>query len=69
MWIRHRHRCRIDITLEARRDGSPDLRVVVVHDFAFAAWERRGDSTDVTAWFRQAVEDLIEWGEDEEAHR
>ena len=49
----------------------PDLRVVVVHDFASAGWERRERRHfhDFNAWLRQAVEDLIEWGSYEDPSR
>jgi hypothetical protein len=42
--------------------------VVIVHDFASPGWERRGRDPfpDFHAWFRQAVEDFIEWGEVEQ---
>ncbi|MBV9951816.1 MAG: hypothetical protein JO291_07675 [Acidimicrobiia bacterium] len=37
--------------------------VVIVHDFASPGWEARGRGhPDVMAWFRQAVDDCIEWG-------
>ena len=35
--------------------------VVIVHDFASPGWETRGSFNDVESWFRQAIEDLIEW--------
>jgi len=35
--------------------------VVVVHDFASPGWERRGKFSNFYGWFRQAVEDLIEF--------
>jgi hypothetical protein len=57
----------------ARRLDSDDLAcwsprtgdaVIIVHDFASPGWEARGRGfPDVMAWFRQAVEDCIEWGE------
>jgi hypothetical protein len=38
--------------------------VLIVHDFASPGWEARGRGfPNVMAWFRQAVEDCIEWGE------
>lgn len=41
--------------------------VVIVHDFASPGWERRGRQPfrNFNAWFRQAVEDFIAWGETE----
>ncbi len=35
--------------------------VVVIHDFASPGWEEREVYPDFFAWFRQAVEDLIEF--------
>lgn len=35
--------------------------VVIVHDFASPGWESQGAFANFEAWFRQAVEDLIEW--------
>ncbi len=42
------------------RDGTP--RVVVVHDFADPGWEERRNFATFWDWFRQAVEDMIEFG-------
>jgi hypothetical protein len=41
--------------------------VVIVHDFASPGWERRGREPfhGFHDWLRQAVEDFIEWGEDD----
>lgn len=39
--------------------------VVVVHDFARVGWERQGTFSDFHAWLRTAVEDFVEWGQEE----
>lgn len=36
-------------------------KVVIVHDFADPGWEGREEFDGFYAWFRQAVEDLIEF--------
>jgi hypothetical protein len=35
--------------------------IAIVHDFASPGWEQRAEYPDFYAWFRQAVEDFIEW--------
>jgi hypothetical protein len=35
--------------------------VVVIHDFASPGWEAREGYPDFFAWFRRAIEDLIEF--------
>ena len=40
--------------------------VVLIHDFAKAGTENRGEFPDFYAWLRQAVEDLIEFDAGEE---
>lgn len=44
-------------------DSSPI--VTIVHDFASPGWERRDKRSwpNFHAWFKQAVDDFIEWGE------
>lgn len=39
----------------------PEGVVAVVHDFASPGWEARKEYPDFFAWFRQAIEDLIEF--------
>lgn len=36
--------------------------VSIVHDMAEPGWEQRGRFSDFNAWFRRAIEDLIEFG-------
>ena len=35
--------------------------VVIVHDFASPGYEQRSELRDFYAWFRQAIEDFIEF--------
>lgn len=35
--------------------------LVIVHDFASPGWEQRSEFDDFYGWFRQAVEDFIEF--------
>jgi hypothetical protein len=42
-------------------------RVVIIHDFATDAWERRIVLDDFYAWLRRAVEDMIEYDTLEDA--
>jgi hypothetical protein len=52
-----------DLACWRARDPGP---VVIVHDHSSRGWEARGRGfDDVSAWFRQAVEDCIEWGADD----
>jgi hypothetical protein len=50
----------------AKREDNDDVacfdggRVVVLHDYASDAWERRRSFEDLYAWLRRAVEDMIE---------
>ncbi|SNQ47111.1 conserved hypothetical protein [Frankia canadensis] len=37
--------------------------ITVVHDFASPGYHRENEFASFNAWFRQAVEDFIEWGE------
>lgn len=39
----------------------PRGAVVIIHDFASDAWERRRIFEDFYAWLRRAVEDMIEF--------
>jgi len=39
--------------------------IVIVHDFASPGWERQETYPSFHAWLRRAVEDFIEWGEEE----
>lgn len=39
----------------------PSEAVLVIHDFASSGWERRAVFANFYGWFRQAVEDLIEF--------
>jgi hypothetical protein len=41
--------------------GSDSQQVFVIHDFASAGWEQRAVHAEFYDWFRQAVEDLIEF--------
>jgi hypothetical protein len=59
----------------ARREDNDDVAcfdldnpgiVVVLHDFAKDAWDRRRVYDDFYAWLRQAVEDMIEFDRLEE---
>lgn len=54
----------------ARRQDNDDLAcwdltqpptVVIIHDFASPGWEERRRFQDFWAWFRAAVEDMIEF--------
>jgi len=54
----------------ARRQDNDDVAcwevsepesVSVIHDFASAGWEQRASHSSFYNWFRQAVEDLIEF--------
>ena len=37
--------------------------VVIVHDFASPGWEQRARFAGFNPWFRQAIDDLIEFGQ------
>ena len=54
----------------AKREDKDDLavfdaqrpsKVVVLHDFASDAWERRREYESFYAWLRKAVDDMIEY--------
>ncbi|MCK9876765.1 hypothetical protein MXD59_13415 [Frankia sp. Ag45/Mut15] len=53
----------------AKREDNDDVacwdlagrNIVIVHDYASPGRHRRGEFKDFYAWFRQAVEDLIEF--------
>src|SRR4051794_16490516 len=70
--LRKRFRKRTLVPFAERQDNDDvacfdvDLgEVCVVHDFADSGWERREVFTSFDAWFRQAVDDYLEWGADE----
>lgn len=37
-----------------------NLKVYVVHDFSKVGWEKRKEYADFWAWYRHAIEDMIE---------
>ncbi len=39
-------------------------KVIVVHDFASPGWENSHIYEDFWSWFRDGVEDMIDWGRD-----
>ena len=54
----------------AKRQDNDDLacwemdrgeEIIIVHDFASPGWEQRDRFVDFWAWFRRAIEDLIEF--------
>ncbi|MDR0991134.1 MAG: hypothetical protein LBL92_07230 [Propionibacteriaceae bacterium] len=53
----------------ARRQDNDDVacwdvplgKIIIVHDFASSGWERRKEFPDFYSWFRQAIDDLIEF--------
>ena len=54
----------------ARRTDNDDVacwerdmgqKIVIVHDFATPGWESRGTHPDFWSWFRQAIDDMIEF--------
>src|SRR5688500_15365676 len=54
----------------ARRQDNDDVAcwevgsegdVVIIHDFATPGWEQRKRFPDFWSWFRQAIEDMIEF--------
>lgn len=49
-----------DVACWEKRTGN--LNVYVVHDFSQWGWDKRKEYPDFWAWYRQAVEDMIEHG-------
>jgi hypothetical protein len=53
----------------AKREDNDDIacwegklpRVVVVHDYASSGWAERAEYPDFNAWFRQAIEDCLDF--------
>lgn len=59
----------------ARRQDNDDVacweagqgeQVFIVHDYASPGWERRGVYPNFYVWLRQAVEDMIEYDQQED---
>lgn len=42
-----------------------DKKVIIIHDYASEGWERRSVYNTFWDWFRQAVEDMIEFAKDD----
>jgi len=36
-------------------------KVIIIHDFASQGWERRKIYDSFWDWFRQAIQDMVEW--------
>ena len=66
--LRERYRERSLVPFAVRQDNDDVAcwdtaagNVVIVHDFAAPGFEQRSELRDFYAWFRQAVEDFIEF--------
>jgi hypothetical protein len=47
---------------DADADADADAgKVVIVHDFASPGYEQRAELADFYSWFRQAIEDFIDF--------
>jgi hypothetical protein len=70
--LRKRYPDQVYVPFAARQDND-DIAcwpgscpgVIIVHDFASPGWERQGQAPSFHAWLRAALEDCIEWGEEE----
>ena len=58
----------------ARRDDCDDIacfevgkkdKVEIIHDFSDSGWEQRREYECFWDWFRDAIEELISWGQEE----
>ncbi len=66
--LRHRYPQRTLVPL-ARRGDNDDVAcwdlgagtVCVIHDYATPGWEQKHEFEDFGAWFRQAVDDMLEF--------
>jgi hypothetical protein len=66
--LRERYRDRSLVPFAIRQDNDDVAcwdtaadNVVIVHDFASPGYEQRSEFSDFYAWFRQAIEDFIQW--------
>ena len=67
--LRERYRQRSLVPFAIRQDNDDvacwDMgagNVAIVHDFASPGYEQRAEFPDFYAWFRQAIDDFIEFG-------
>ena len=68
--IRQRYRHRVLVPFARRGDNDDvacwdldlaDGSISVIHDYASSGWEQKEQFSDFAAWFRQAVDDMLEF--------
>ncbi|SHI74466.1 hypothetical protein SAMN02745181_0785 [Rubritalea squalenifaciens DSM 18772] len=53
--------CRQDCDDVACWEREADEAVKIIHDFASPGWEDSGEYPDLWAWFRDAIDETIQW--------
>ncbi len=56
--------CRQDNDDIACWEKGEESKVIVIHNFAYPGWENNKVYDGFWSWFKDAVEDMIDWGRD-----